>query len=116
MLPVNADSKMPFTSVRDLGRLVEVIVGDLAKFRTKTVSVVSQKVTPLEMLKSWNPGMSSQEPLQQSVLLLTPRILASCWTSSNIQIIEHRRVRTSTQDSSPLPRICPSIEMIQKRG
>jgi hypothetical protein len=57
MYPVNADSKIPFTSVKDLGRLVEIIVQDPAKYRTKVVSVVSQKVTPAEMLESWNKGI-----------------------------------------------------------
>ncbi|TKA78401.1 hypothetical protein B0A49_02345 [Cryomyces minteri] len=42
MLPVNAATRMPFTSVQDLGRLITVIVEDPAKYRTKTVSVVSQ--------------------------------------------------------------------------
>lgn len=41
--PVNADTRMPFTSVQDLGRLIKVIVANPAKYRTKTISVVSQK-------------------------------------------------------------------------
>ncbi|CZR68135.1 uncharacterized protein PAC_18034 [Phialocephala subalpina] len=57
ILPVNANSKLPFTSVQDLGRLVQVIIEDPEKFRAKTISVVSQKVTPIELLKSWNKAV-----------------------------------------------------------
>lgn len=56
MFPYYEDSKLPFTSVQDLGRLVEVIIGNPAKFIKKTISVVSERVTPIEILKSWNRG------------------------------------------------------------
>ena len=91
MLPVKADSQMPFTSVRDLGR-VEVILGDLAKFCTKTVSVVSQKVTPLEMLKSWNEGTSPQILPAVISPFANEEVPGSCWTPSNIQTIEHQGI------------------------
>jgi hypothetical protein len=58
MLPCYADSKLPFTSVQDLGKLVEIIFEDPAKY-VKTISVVSERVTPIEMLKSWSKGLFS---------------------------------------------------------
>ena len=56
MLPVLATSKIPFTSVRDLGRLVRIVVDDVKKFQGKKVSVVNQEVTPDELLSAWNKG------------------------------------------------------------
>lgn len=56
MLPCFEDSKLPFTSVKDLGKLVEIILEDPTKYVKKTISVVSERVTPIEMLKSWNKG------------------------------------------------------------
>lgn len=56
MLPVLATSKIPFTSVGDLGKLVQVIAEDVKKFHGKKVSVVSREVTPGEFLDSWNKG------------------------------------------------------------
>jgi len=60
MLPCFEDSKLPFTSVKDLGKLVEIILNDPAKFVRKTISVVSERVTPIEMLKSWNKAVNKQ--------------------------------------------------------
>jgi hypothetical protein len=59
MLPCHEHSKLPFTSVQDLGKLVEIILEDPAKYIKKTISVVSERVSPIEMLKSWNEGVFS---------------------------------------------------------
>jgi hypothetical protein len=57
MLPVHAETKIPFTSVDDLGKLFVVLLEEPKKFHAKKISVVCQKLTPAELLQSWNKGM-----------------------------------------------------------
>jgi len=45
-------------SVTDLGKLLTVIVEDPIKYRTKVVSFVSERKTPLEILESFKTGTS----------------------------------------------------------
>ncbi|TVY32680.1 NmrA-like family domain-containing protein [Lachnellula occidentalis] len=54
--PINADSKIPFMSVTDLGKLITVIIEDPTKYHTKVVSFVSEWHTPLELLESFRNG------------------------------------------------------------
>lgn len=57
MFPMNTDYKVPFLYPKDLVRLVKITVKDPAKHHTRIVCVISQKVTPIEIFKSWNKGM-----------------------------------------------------------
>ncbi|KAH8697115.1 hypothetical protein BGW36DRAFT_407202 [Talaromyces proteolyticus] len=54
--PVDPDTKMPFTSVQDLGRLVLKIAHDPSPFQSKTISLVSEFTTPVDQLRAWEKG------------------------------------------------------------
>ncbi|KAE8386180.1 hypothetical protein BDV23DRAFT_187560 [Aspergillus alliaceus] len=58
--PVNPGTKMPFTWVRDLGRLVLKIMEDPARFHAKTVSLVSEFISPMDQLGIWKKEVSVQ--------------------------------------------------------
>ncbi|TVY32001.1 NmrA-like family domain-containing protein, partial [Lachnellula subtilissima] len=62
--PMDADSKIPFMSVTDLGKLITVIIEDPIKYHTKVVSFVSEWRTPLELLESFRKATGVEAKFQ----------------------------------------------------